>query len=225
MIIAQSAATSRVFGQRYNESVDENADISGCRRQCRRRLAGVLWSTAARPRPAMAERGRAQPGAQLVFAAAVLLVLLFLTGPLQYLPRCVLASIVFTIAVGMIDFPVCAPFARKPGRVFILPSPPAAVVVVGVEQGILLAIALSLFRHVRHSYSPHTMMLARTQRRMGGDAATPGKETEPGLIVYRFGSDLFYANAHRFTEEVRALVATRRRRSAGSSSMQDRSKI
>jgi MFS superfamily sulfate permease-like transporter len=36
--------------------------------------------------------------------------------------------------------------------------------------------------------------------------ATPGKETEPGLIVYRFGSDLFYANAHRFTEEVRALV-------------------
>ena len=37
--------------------------------------------------------------------------------------------------------------------------------------------------------------------------ATPGKETEPGLIVYRFGSDLFFANAKRFVDQVRALVS------------------
>lgn len=36
--------------------------------------------------------------------------------------------------------------------------------------------------------------------------ATPGKETEPGLVVYRFGADLFYVNDNRFTDEVRALV-------------------
>jgi sulfate permease, SulP family len=36
--------------------------------------------------------------------------------------------------------------------------------------------------------------------------ATPGKETEPGLIIYRFGADLFYANENRFVDEVRALV-------------------
>ena len=36
--------------------------------------------------------------------------------------------------------------------------------------------------------------------------AVPGKTTEPGLIVYRFGADLFYANANRFVDEVRALV-------------------
>jgi MFS superfamily sulfate permease-like transporter len=35
---------------------------------------------------------------------------------------------------------------------------------------------------------------------------TPGKETEPGLIVYRFGADLFYANHNRFVDEVRTLV-------------------
>ena len=53
---------------------------------------------------AMADRmGARSQVAQLVFAGVVLLVLLFLTGPLQYLPRCVLAAIVFTIAVGMID--------------------------------------------------------------------------------------------------------------------------
>jgi MFS superfamily sulfate permease-like transporter len=36
--------------------------------------------------------------------------------------------------------------------------------------------------------------------------ATPGKVTEPGLIVYRFGADLFYANQNRFTDEVHALL-------------------
>jgi MFS superfamily sulfate permease-like transporter len=34
----------------------------------------------------------------------------------------------------------------------------------------------------------------------------PGKTTEPGLIVYRFGADLFYANANHFADDVRALV-------------------
>ena len=36
--------------------------------------------------------------------------------------------------------------------------------------------------------------------------ATPGRETEQGLIVYRFGSDLFFASAKRFADQVRALV-------------------
>ena len=36
--------------------------------------------------------------------------------------------------------------------------------------------------------------------------ATPGLQTAPGLIVYRYGADLFYANADRFADEVRALV-------------------
>jgi MFS superfamily sulfate permease-like transporter len=82
------------------------------------------------------------------------------------------------------------------------------VVALGVEQGILLAIALSLFRHVRHSYRPHTMMLeANAEGVWVTVPAQPGKVTEPGLIVYRFGADLFYANQNRFVDEVRALVA------------------
>ena len=211
MIIAQSAATSRVFGQRYNESVDENADILGLSAaNAAAALSGAFVVNGSPTQTAMAERAGARSQvAQLVFAAAVLLVLLFLTGPLQYLPRCVLASIVFTIAVGMIDISGLRAIRREsPGEFYLAVITAAAVVVIGVEQGILLAIALSLFRHVRHSYSPHTMMLAPNPAGQWVPMpATPGKETEPGLIVYRFGSDLFYANAHRFTEEVRALVA------------------
>ena len=38
------------------------------------------------------------------------------------------------------------------------------------------------------------------------EPAAPGLETDPGIIVYRFGADLFYANADRFADEVRALI-------------------
>jgi len=69
-------------------------------------------------------------------------------------------------------------------------------------------VALSLMEHVRHSYRPHTMVLQPDAA--GGwltVPAVPGVQTEPGLILYRFGADLFYANADRFADEVRALVA------------------
>jgi SulP family sulfate permease len=210
MIIAQSAATSRVFALRYRENVDENADILGLSAaNAAAALSGAFVVNGSPTQTAMADRAGARSQvAQLVFAAAVLLVLLFLTGPLQYLPRCVLASIVFTIAVGMIDVSSLRAIRREsPGEFYLAVTTAAAVVAIGVEQGILLAIALSLFRHVRHSYSPHTMMLAPDPAGQWVPMpAIPGEETEPGLIVYRFGSDLFYANAHRFADEVRALV-------------------
>jgi SulP family sulfate permease len=135
-------------------------------------------------------------------------VLLFLTGPLQYLPRCVLAAIVFTIAAGMIDAAALRDIHREsPGEFYLAIITAAAVVAMGVEQGILLAISLSLFRHVRHSYRPNTMIIAPDANDRWQPMPTrPGLVTEPGLIIYRFGADLFYANVNRFADEVRTLL-------------------
>ena len=210
MIIAQSAATSRAFALRYHERVNDDADVLGLSAaNAAAAMSGAFVVNGSPTQTAMADRAGARSQvAQLAFAVVVFLVLLFLTGPLQYLPRCVLASIVFTIAVGMIDVAGLRDIRREsPGEFYLAVATAAAVVAVGVEQGILLAIALSLFRHVRHSYEPHTMILAANATgRWVPVPATPGKETEPGLIVYRFGSDLFYANANRFADEVRTLV-------------------
>ncbi len=178
MIIAQSAATSRVFALRYRERVDEDADILGLSAaNAAAAVSGAFVVNGSPTQTAMADRAGARSQlAQLVFAGIVLLVLLALTGPLQYLPRCVLAAIVFTIAVGMIDATGLRDIRR-------------------------------LLRHVRHSYRPHTMVLAPDAAgRWMPVPAIPGAETEPGLIIYRFGADLFYANDHRFTDEVRSLV-------------------
>jgi len=210
MIIAQSAATSRVFALRYHERVDDDADILGLSAaNAAAAASGAFVVNGSPTQTAMADRAGARSQvAQLTFAVVVLLVLLFLTSPLQYLPRCVLASIVFTIAFRMIDVRGLRNIRREsPGEFYLAVVTAAAVVAIGVEQGILLAIALSLFRHVRHSYSPHTMMLApNATGRWVPVPAAPGKQTDPGLIVYRFNSDLFYANANRFIDEVRGLV-------------------
>jgi SulP family sulfate permease len=211
MIIAQSAATSRAFAVRYAERVDFDADMLGLSAaNLSAAMTGTFVVNGSPTQTAMADKvGARSQIAHLVLACVVLLVLLFLTAPLQYLPRCVLASIVFTIAVGMIDFARLRNIRREsPGEYYLAVATAAAVVALGVEQGILLAIALSLFRHVRHSYRPHTMMLETNAEGLWVPVpAQPGKVTEPGLIVYRFGADLFYANQNRFTDEVRALVA------------------
>jgi SulP family sulfate permease len=212
MIIAQSAATSRAFALRYAERVDIDADVLGLSAaNLSAAITGTFVVNGSPTQTAMADKvGARSQMANLVLACVVLLVLLFLTAPLQYLPRCVLASIVFTIAVSMIDFTRLRNIRREsPGEYYLAVATAAAVVALGVEQGILLAIALSLFRHVRHSYRPHTMMLeANAEGVWISVPAQPGKVTVPGLIVYRFGADLFYANQNRFTDEVRALVAS-----------------
>ena len=210
MIIAQSAATSRAFAWRYRETVDENADITGlAAANAAAAISGTFVVNGSPTQTAMADRAGARSQvAQLVFAAMVLLVLLFFTGPLQYLPRCVLGATVFTVAIGMIDLAALRDIRREsPGEFTLAAITAAAVVGIGVEQGILLAIALSLFRHVRHSYRPHTMVLVEGAHRLWeAIPIAPGKQTEPGFIVYRFGADLFYANAARFIDDVRELI-------------------
>lgn len=211
MIIAQSAATSRVYAVRHHEQVDENADILGlAAANAAAGISGTFVVNGSPTQTAMAESSGARSQlAQLVFAGVVLIVLMFLTGPLQYLPRCVLASIVFTIAVNMIDVTGLRAIRREsPGEFYLAVFTAAAVVVIGVEWGILMAIALSLVRHVRHSYRPHTAVLVpNVADRWLLVPAVPGTQSEPGLIIYRFGADLFYANDSRFVDELRGLVA------------------
>ncbi len=210
MIIAQSAATAKAYAVRYHEVVDEDADVLGISAaNAAAAISGAFVVNGSPTQTAMAASAGARSQlAQLVFAAVVLGILLFLTEPLQYLPRCVLASIVFTIAVGMVDVKsLRSIFRESRGEFYLAVFTAAAVVFIGVEQGILLAIVLSLIRHVRHSYNPHTLMLTPdASGRWSPTPATPGLETAPGLIIYRFGADLFYANEERFVSEVRTLV-------------------
>ncbi|MFM0309369.1 SulP family inorganic anion transporter [Paraburkholderia sp. RL17-383-BIF-A] len=210
MIVAQSAAASRVFAERYHESVDTNADLLGiAAANAAAAFSGAFVVNGSPTQTAMADlAGTRSQFAQLVFAAVVVAVLLFFSRFLQYLPHCILASIVFTIAIGLINLKTLFAIRREsPGEFALAVFTAAAVVLIGVEHGILVAVALSLLRHVRHSYRPHTMILVPGDNGVWvPEPAVPGMQTATGLIVYRFGADLFYANDHFFVDDARRLI-------------------
>ena len=211
MIVAQSAATARAYASRHHQTLDENTDLVGLSAaNLAASFSGTLVVNGSPTQTAMVESsGGGSQFAHLATAAIVGFVLLFLTGPLHYLPRCVLAAIVFTIAVGLVDVQGSREIQRESAGEFALALVTAAVVVlVGVEEGILLAIVLSLLRHVRHSYRPHTAVLVERDGRWLSIPAVAGAVSAPGVVVFQFGADLFYANAGRFAEDIRLLAGT-----------------
>jgi sulfate permease, SulP family len=213
MIITQSAATAQIYARRHHQALDENDDLAGL--SAANALAGVSGTFIVNGSPtqtAMVESAGAQSQvAQLSTAAVVALVLLFFTKPLAYLPHCVLGALVFMIAIRMIKLQSLADIRpESPGEFALAITTALVVVVVGVEQGILLAMALSLLRIVQHSYHPHTGIMVKNED--GSWRLIPvaaGAVTKPGLVMYRFGAPLYYANASRFAAEVNCLVGER----------------
>jgi sulfate permease, SulP family len=210
MIVAQSSVTARAYAAKHHQMLNENRDLLGLSAaNAAAGLSGTFVVNGSPTQTAMVETsGGSNQMAHLSTALVVLLVLLFLTGPLQFLPVCVLGAIVFTIAVRLVDFRGLSDLHRKSPREWILALVTAAsVVLFGVEDGILIALVLSLLQHVRHSYQPSAAV--KTQTKDGnwqGVPVEPGRMAAPGLIVYWFGSDLFYANVDRFATQARRLA-------------------
>jgi SulP family sulfate permease len=211
VIVAQSAATSRAYALRYNERSDENADLIGLAgANIAAGLTGTFVVNGSPTKTEMVDEagGRSQI-AHLSTAAIVLLVLLFLTKPLSFLPSAVLSAIVFMIGVKLIDAQGMRElYQLQRNEFFIALATAATVAVVGVMPGISVAVVLSLIAHVRHSYRPRTRLLTRDA---AGEWRTvpvaPGIFAAPGVIVYRFEADLYYANAGRFMDEVLGLLS------------------
>jgi sulfate permease, SulP family len=210
MILTQSAATSRIYASKHYQDVNENIDLFGLSAaNAAAALTGGFVVNGSPTQTAMMEDagGRSQM-AQVSTAVVVGLVLLFLTGPLQYLPICVLGVLVFMVALRLIDFNALRDIqAESPEEYALAVMTAAVVVLVGVEQGIVLAMLVSLLRVVQHSYHPHSgVLIADGSGTWKLVPVAPNVVTEPGLVLYRFGAPLFYANAGRFLEEVSSVV-------------------
>lgn len=210
VIIAQSAATARAYANRYNERSDDNLDIVGLAGA--NAVAAMTGTFVVNGSPTKTEMvddagGRTQ-FAHLTTAIIVLLVLLFLTGPLSFLPAAVLSAIVFMIGIKLIDVKGMAELFRVQKDEFLIALVTAGIVVfVDVMHGILAAALLSLIDHTRYSYRLRTRVL--TPHPSGQWAAhnvAPDLFAAPGIVAYRFEADIFYANAGRFMEEVLRLV-------------------
>jgi SulP family sulfate permease len=210
VILAQSAATSRAYAMKYEQPFTEDTDLVGLgAANIAAGLSGTFVVNGSPTKTQMVDSsgGRSQLS-QLTTSVLVLIVLLLLTGPLRYLPIAALAAVVFLIAVELIDIKgmrrilACR---RHEFAVAVLTT--AAVVVIGVEYGIALAVIASVVDHLRHSYHPRNSVLVKSPTgHWQAVPVLPGGRTEPGLVVYRFGTSLYYANASRLLEDLMALV-------------------
>jgi high affinity sulfate transporter 1 len=210
VILAQSAATSRAYAVRYEEKFDENVDLVGL--GLSNMAAGMSGSFVINGSPTKTEMADSAGGksqlAQIVTVGVVLIVLLFITVPLSYLPSAVLATIVFTIGIHLIDFNGMKNLLyRRPVEFIVALVTALTVIFISVGWGIALAVVLSMIAHLRHSYRPLNFLLVESPDR--GWALTPlesGNQAAPGLAVYQFGANLYYANEARFTSEILEIV-------------------
>ena len=210
LIIAQSAATSRSFAMRHGDRVDVNRDIVGL--SGANVAAGLTGTFVVNGSPTKTQildgqKGRTQL-ANLTMSAVVLLVTLFATALLADMPKAVLAAIVFLIGVELIDVLGLRLLARRRWSEFLIAAITCIVVfTVGVEQGIILAVVLSVLDLVRRQYSPRDFIIRPDEH--GGVAyekAVTGEQSLPGLIIFRYDAQLFYANANRFVDDAQAIV-------------------
>ncbi len=210
VILAQSALTSRAYAMRHGEKFDEGGDLVGL--GLSNVAAGMSGTFVVNGSPTMTEVADTSGGksqlAQLVTVGIVLVVLLFLTVPLSFLPGAVLATIVFTIGIHLIDLNGMKELLdRRPVEFVVAFITAVAVIFVGVRWGIILAIVLSIIAHLRHSYKPLNFLLVEAPHR--GWLFTPlesGNQAAPGLVIYQFAANLYYANEARFTSEILEVV-------------------
>ncbi|MCB9897912.1 MAG: SulP family inorganic anion transporter [Planctomycetes bacterium] len=210
VILAQSAATSRAFADRHGECVREDADIVGLGlANVGAALSGTFVVNGSPTKTQMADGAGARSQlAPIATTAVVALLLLLATRPLAYLPEAALAAVVFLIGCELVDLRQMKRIAvERPWEFWVALTTTATVVLWSVEQGILLAIFLSLVAHTRHGYRPRNTLVVRGDRgRWRVLPVTSNAQMLPGLMVYRFTHGMYYANSERLSEEVQALV-------------------
>ncbi|MCB1972444.1 MAG: SulP family inorganic anion transporter, partial [Geminicoccaceae bacterium] len=210
VILAQSAATSRAYAARYNERFSEDTDLVGLgMANVGAALSGTFVVNGSPTKTQMVDSagGRTQLSL-LVTSGIVLLVLLYLTDLLAFMPEAVLSAVVFLIGVDLIDIKgMRRIYGERRAEFWIALITVLTVVLVGVEQGIILAIVMSLISHTRHGYRPKNVLLQPTMA--GGWRAQPvtsWTEPLPGLMIYRFSHSMYYANTSIMSEEIHELT-------------------
>jgi sulfate permease, SulP family len=136
--------------------------------------------------------------AGLVAASTILLILLFLTDPISYLPKTVLGAVIIAAAIGLIDPKAWrALWATDRVEVTIAAVTTAGVIAVGVLEALVFAVGLSIVDVVRRSARPHDAVLGWVEElgRYADVAVHPSARVTPGVVVYRLDDRLFFANA------------------------------
>jgi SulP family sulfate permease len=201
---------ARAFAARQGDKIDARRELlalGGCNLGAAVLHGMPVSSSGSRTAICVAMGGRTRL-AGLVTAVATAFSILLLAPALALFPRAALGAVVVYAATRLVDVPEFRRIARfRRSELLIAVATTAAVVVVGVLQGVLIAIGLSLLDLLRRIARPHDGILGTVPGLAGMHDVDdyPSAEVVPGLLVYRYDSPLFFANADDFL--TRALAA------------------
>ena len=209
--IGDTISTSGGFAARGGYEVDGNQELAGIgsANLAAGLFSGFPVSTSGSRTAVAAQSGAKTQLTGLIAAGLVLLMLLFVPGLVQAMPQSVLAAVLIAASFSLFDVAELRRLYQVRKTEFALAAACAAgVMFVGVLQGIVVAVVLSVFYIFKRAWAPYSAVL-------GGAPGLPGYhdierypevQQVPGLLIIRWSAPLFFANANQFRDRIRELV-------------------
>jgi high affinity sulfate transporter 1 len=208
----ESAAIGRMFAVKHGYRFDANQEILGIAGA--NVMAGLGHGfpvSGGMSQSLVNESGGARtPLSGFIAALLMLLIVLFVSGALRYLPQPVLAAIVLMAVTGLFKLTTLKHLWRADRQEFVVAI--AALLGVlgsGLLRGVLIGAIISLVQLLRRASRPHVAFLGRIPgaRRFSDMARHPDNEPVPGAILFRTEASLLYFNADYVRDTIMKRVA------------------
>lgn len=147
--------------------------------------------------------------ASIISAALIALTLLFLTPLFYYLPKAILASVIMVAVFGLIDLKeVKHLWAIDRGDFWMLIATFLGTLSLGIEQGILIGVVLSLGMMIFETTKPHIAIMGKIPNKPHYKNADrfDHLELRPDILIMRFDARLYFANVNYFKETIEAEI-------------------
>ena len=207
LAFADTSVLSRALAQRSGTRVNPDQEMLalGSANLATGLMQGFPISSSNSRTPVAASAGAQTQLANLVGAAVIALLLVLAPGLVKDMPQAALGAVVITACISFTDWPGMLALLKQRRVEFMLAAASfLGVVFYGVIEGIAGAIALSLLLMVWNAWHPYHTVLVRVDGRKGYHDVTrhPEGRFVPGLVLFRWDEQLFFANADLFREAV-----------------------
>ena len=203
--------TGRAFASRHTETIDPQRELLalGAANLGAGLLQGFPVSSSGSRTAIVDSMGGRTQLAGLATVGCTLVALLTMRPVLAAFPVAALAAVVVYAATRLVDVPELVRFARfRRSELVLALATTAGVLVLGVLLGIVVAISLSVLDLLRRVARPHDAVEGTVPGLAGMHDVDdyPSAAVTPGLLVYRYDSPLFFANAENFRSRALAAV-------------------
>jgi len=210
---ADMSVLSRTFALRGGYEVDSNQELIalGAANVAGGLFQGFSVSSSASRTPVAEAAGARTQLAGVVGAVSIAALLIVAPGLLRDLPHAALGAVVIGACLALVELKgVWRLYHLRPGELLLSVVCFLGVALVGVIQGIFLAVGLALLAFIWRAWRPYDAVLGRVEGRKGYHDVSRHPEARriPGLVLFRWDAPLFFANAEVFHDHVLAAVAT-----------------